>query len=330
MQNLALQQFKPQVLQLEAERAELLSRYQPTSARIREIDAKLGAARQILQRENHREVQESTTDVNPTWASLDSDLAEARSDAASLKATQATQANRSGRSTISLRTWPATGWRLSACSWQVDSDKQAFMSYVRKGEEARAARRAQPQPDSERHRGRGSGHAAGAGFTQAGAQSAGRVVAGAGFRRSARPTGPRTSDPRICSVAAISHAHRAAHRGGYQRQVVDENVLRTLRPERPARLPSPASPAPLLPELAGIAKDMAALQWGLREPSGFTMLVGDIGTGKTTLVHALLANAPQRSAHRFRNQPHAEFRGNPARDRRPARLHARSASASWN
>jgi small-conductance mechanosensitive channel len=44
VQNMALQQLKPQVLQLESERAELLSRYQPTSARIREIDAKLGAA----------------------------------------------------------------------------------------------------------------------------------------------------------------------------------------------------------------------------------------------------------------------------------------------
>src|SRR5208283_5453214 len=68
VQNLALQQLKPQVLQLETERAELLSRYQPTSARITEIDAKLAAARKILDRENHREVQETTTDVNPTWA----------------------------------------------------------------------------------------------------------------------------------------------------------------------------------------------------------------------------------------------------------------------
>jgi general secretion pathway protein A len=33
---------------------------------------------------------------------------------------------------------------------------------------------------------------------------------------------------------------------------------------------------------------LAALQWGLREPSGFTMLVGEIGTGKTTLIHSLL------------------------------------------
>jgi general secretion pathway protein A len=39
---------------------------------------------------------------------------------------------------------------------------------------------------------------------------------------------------------------------------------------------------------AGHREGLAALQWGLREPSGFTMLVGEVGTGKTTLVRSLL------------------------------------------
>jgi uncharacterized protein involved in exopolysaccharide biosynthesis len=139
VQNLALQQLKPQVLQLEAERAELLSRYRPTSARITEIDAKLAAARKILDRENHREVQETTTDVNPTWASLDSDLAEARSDAASLKATQDAQAGQLQGLRYQLKSLASDGMEISRLQLAVDSDQQAFMSYVRKGEEARAA-----------------------------------------------------------------------------------------------------------------------------------------------------------------------------------------------
>jgi type II secretory pathway predicted ATPase ExeA/nucleoid-associated protein YgaU len=40
---------------------------------------------------------------------------------------------------------------------------------------------------------------------------------------------------------------------------------------------------------AGHREALAALEWGLREPSGFTMLVGEIGTGKTTLIYSLLA-----------------------------------------
>jgi uncharacterized protein involved in exopolysaccharide biosynthesis len=139
VQNLALQQLKPQVLQMEAERAELLSRYQPTSARIREIDAKLDAARKILERENHREVQESTTDVNPTWESLDSDLADARSEIASLTATQATQAKQVEALRQQLKNLASDGVEIERLQLAVDSNKQAFMSYVRKGEEARAA-----------------------------------------------------------------------------------------------------------------------------------------------------------------------------------------------
>ncbi len=139
VQNMALQQIKPQVLQLEAERAELLSRYQPTSARIREIDAKLGAAQQILQHENHSEVQESTSDINPTRATLDSDLAEARSDAASLKATQETQAKQAAALNQQLKNLASDGMEIERLQLQVDSNKQAFLSYVRKGEEARAA-----------------------------------------------------------------------------------------------------------------------------------------------------------------------------------------------
>ena len=44
---------------------------------------------------------------------------------------------------------------------------------------------------------------------------------------------------------------------------------------------------------AGHREGLAALEWGLREPSGFTMLVGEIGAGKTTLIYSLLAGQHQ-------------------------------------
>jgi len=58
---------------------------------------------------------------------------------------------------------------------------------------------------------------------------------------------------------------------------------------------------------SGHREAMAALQWGLREPSGFTMLVGDIGTGKTTLVQALLANRSQGVHSAFITSPTLSF-----------------------
>jgi type II secretory pathway predicted ATPase ExeA len=49
-------------------------------------------------------------------------------------------------------------------------------------------------------------------------------------------------------------------------------------------------PSPELVYLsAGHREAVAGLEWGLREPSGFTLLVGEVGTGKTTLISSLLA-----------------------------------------
>jgi hypothetical protein len=58
VQNAALQQLKPQVMELEAERAELLSGYPPTSQRVQEIDARLAVAQRILHSEDQLEIQE--------------------------------------------------------------------------------------------------------------------------------------------------------------------------------------------------------------------------------------------------------------------------------
>ncbi|MDO8432695.1 MAG: hypothetical protein Q7S58_09830 [Candidatus Binatus sp.] len=139
VQNLALQQIKPQVLQLEAERAELLSRYQPGSSRIREIDAKLASARGILNRENKMEVQETTTDINPVWVTLDSQLVEARTTAASLAANAAELNKQVEKYREELNTMSRDGLAVERQQRQVDSNKEAYLSYLRKGEEARAA-----------------------------------------------------------------------------------------------------------------------------------------------------------------------------------------------
>jgi uncharacterized protein involved in exopolysaccharide biosynthesis len=139
VQNMALQQIKPQVLQLETERAELLSRYRPNSARIREIDAKLLAAHKILDHENQSEVQETTTDQNPTWVALDSQLAQARANAASQAANEATLATQVVQYRQELNQLTTNGLMVERQQREVDSAKDAYLSYLRKGEEARAA-----------------------------------------------------------------------------------------------------------------------------------------------------------------------------------------------
>jgi uncharacterized protein involved in exopolysaccharide biosynthesis len=126
-------------MQLEAERAELLSRYQPSSKRITEIDAKLAAAHRILDRENHLEVQEASTDLNPVWVTLDQNLTQAQASAASLKAARDAIDKQVQAMRQQLTDMVNNGLEIERLQRQVATDKDAYLAYVRKGEEARAA-----------------------------------------------------------------------------------------------------------------------------------------------------------------------------------------------
>jgi uncharacterized protein involved in exopolysaccharide biosynthesis len=139
VQNMALQQIKPQVMQLEAERADLLSRYQPTSKRITEIDAKLAAAQRILNHENHLEVQESSTDLNPVWVTLEQSLKQSQANAASLQASHEVLGTQIEAMRQQLTDMVNNGLTIDRLSRQVTNDKDSYTAYVRKSEEARAA-----------------------------------------------------------------------------------------------------------------------------------------------------------------------------------------------
>jgi uncharacterized protein involved in exopolysaccharide biosynthesis len=138
-QNLALQQLKPQVMQLRAQRAELLSRYQPTSQRIKEIDAKLAAAERILAHEDHLEVQEKSTDVNPVWVTVDTNLEGAKVKAASLQASVKVIESEIQETHSQLDKMVNDAVAMERLQRQVTTDRETYLSYVRKSEEARTA-----------------------------------------------------------------------------------------------------------------------------------------------------------------------------------------------
>jgi len=139
VQNMALQQLKPQVLQLETERADLLTRYQPSSKRIMEIDARLAAAHRILDHEKRTEVQEQSTDLNPVWIQIDTDLQQAQAQAASLQATQSALGDQIRKAQEQVRQLLNASVENDRLQRLADTEKQAYMSYLRRGEEARAA-----------------------------------------------------------------------------------------------------------------------------------------------------------------------------------------------
>jgi uncharacterized protein involved in exopolysaccharide biosynthesis len=139
VQNAALQQLKPQVMELEAERADLLSRYQPTSQRIQEIDAKLAAAQKILNSEDQLEVQEKSSDLNPMWVSLETNLDQAKTSVAADDATQQALESEIQKAGVQLTQMTNNGVTLDRLQRIVENDKEAYLSYVRKSEEARTA-----------------------------------------------------------------------------------------------------------------------------------------------------------------------------------------------
>ncbi len=139
VQNMALAQLKPQVMQLRAERAELLTRYQPNSERIRQIDAKLAAAQKILDTEDHLEISEKSTDINPLWVTINTNLNQARAQVSALKASQASIAGQVAAARQQLTDMAGNIVVLDRLQRAVQNSKDAYLSYVRKSEEARAA-----------------------------------------------------------------------------------------------------------------------------------------------------------------------------------------------
>ncbi len=139
VQNMALAQLKPQVMQLRAERAELLTRYQPDSERIRQIDAKLAAAQKILDTEDHLEVSEKSTDINPIWVTINSSLSQSKAQVSALKASQASVSEQVATTRQQLTDMAGSVVVLDRLQRTVQNAKDAYLSYTRKSEEARAA-----------------------------------------------------------------------------------------------------------------------------------------------------------------------------------------------
>ncbi|MBV8772853.1 MAG: hypothetical protein JO166_11085 [Deltaproteobacteria bacterium] len=138
-QNIALGQLKPELMQLKAERAELLARYQPTSQRIQEINAKITAAQRILDQENRLEVREKSSELNPVWVTLDTNLEQAKTTEASEQAAAQTLSGQIQGVQGQMNQITNNAVVLAQLERQVAADREAYMSYVRKSEEARTA-----------------------------------------------------------------------------------------------------------------------------------------------------------------------------------------------
>ncbi len=84
-QNQAIQFLKPRVLEKEMERNGLLSLYAPNNDRVQDVERELAEAKKLLASERAM-LDARTMASNPTYQTLDADLAQATVDAATLRA----------------------------------------------------------------------------------------------------------------------------------------------------------------------------------------------------------------------------------------------------
>lgn len=131
------QQFiRPKILELELQRSELLSKYAPTSVKVRDIDRQIAQAKALMN-SNRETLAETTNAINPAYQSLEVDLAQTKAQVAAVTArVEALRAQVSEYKTAvaHLDEISSEQERLEQA---VASAKEAAATYAKKEEEAR-------------------------------------------------------------------------------------------------------------------------------------------------------------------------------------------------
>ena len=274
-------------MQLRAERAELLTRYQPGSERIKQIDAKLASEEKILDNENHLEVNEQSTDVNPVWITLQTNLKTASTAASSGKATRDELNKQIDAANQQLASLVTNGVQMDRLQRQVTSDSDAYQAYVRKTEEARASEALN------------SNKILNVSVAQPPIVPLQPVVSECAVQPGRRtdPRDPVRSGGRLLGgrkrledlfVWRRERSYGASDRRNSERADVTAMYYRHFGLDGP---PFRFTSSPTAVYLGAAHREcLAALEWGLLyDQCGFMVLLGETGTGKTTLVNTVLA-----------------------------------------
>jgi len=134
-----LQSLKTTLVSLEIKRTELLTKYQPDYPLVKEADKELADTRDALAKEEAQPLHEETTDQNPTYSWIDSELAKAKADFVGLQAREtATQAivNLYAANARDLEEKGITQQDLVRAQ---KTSEENYLLYLKKREEARIA-----------------------------------------------------------------------------------------------------------------------------------------------------------------------------------------------
>jgi uncharacterized protein involved in exopolysaccharide biosynthesis len=132
-----MQQLKSTLLNLELKRTDLLTKFDPSYRLVQEVDRQIADARAAIDAEENRPAKEETTDVDPTFAMLRSELAKAQGDLSGFK-------SRADATRLVANEYRKTAERLEEQALQQDDLEQtektleeSYLLYQKKREEAR-------------------------------------------------------------------------------------------------------------------------------------------------------------------------------------------------
>jgi uncharacterized protein involved in exopolysaccharide biosynthesis len=134
-----VQQLKSSLLQLETKHAQLLRLYQPTYKPVQEVEAEITKVRTALADAEKAPISDTTTDRDPTYDWMRSELAKARTELMSLQAREIATTRGIADLETSAETLNVSGIAQQDLQRKAKSAEDNYQLYVRKREEARIA-----------------------------------------------------------------------------------------------------------------------------------------------------------------------------------------------
>src|SRR5579862_30040 len=131
-----LQGLKTTLMNLELKRTELLTKYQPSYPLVQEVDKQIAEARSAIASEESKPLREETTDQNPTFAWIGSELAKAKADYSGLQARAAAMKNIVATYQAKAHELEQKGIVQQDLLRDVKAQEESYLLYQRKREEA--------------------------------------------------------------------------------------------------------------------------------------------------------------------------------------------------
>ena len=132
-----MQQLKATLLDLQLKRTELLTKYDPSYRLVQEIDQKIAEAQSAIASEENKPAREETTDKNPDYQWIQSELTRAQAQVDGLKARASAASAIALQYQNAARQFSQSGIMQENLQRNAKTEEENYLLYVRKREEAR-------------------------------------------------------------------------------------------------------------------------------------------------------------------------------------------------